>query len=83
MLSCQQGRRQSLLVSQALSEALSHKVMREARAQQEELDAEDQPEGAIAQVMCCDNAMTGKSDCEHGPNPTSFVEALDLLLEGC
>ena len=37
-------------VSQALSEALSHKVMREARAQQEELDAEDRPEGSIAQV---------------------------------
>lgn len=35
--------------------------MREARAQQEELDAEDQPEGAIAQVLCCDNLMTGKS----------------------
>ena len=28
--------------------------MREARAQQEELDAEDQPEGAIAQVPLCD-----------------------------
>lgn len=28
--------------------------MREARAQQDELDAEDQPEGAIAQVLQCD-----------------------------
>ena len=35
---------------QALSEALSHKVMHEARAQQDELDAEDMPEGAISQV---------------------------------
>ena len=37
--------------AQALSEALSHKVMREARAQQDEVDAEDQPEGAIGQVL--------------------------------
>lgn len=28
--------------------------MREARAQQEELDAEEQPEGAIAQVLHSD-----------------------------
>ena len=47
-----------------LSEALSHKVMREARAQQDELDAEDQPEGAIAQVPCCDSVMTGNSYCD-------------------
>ena len=41
---------------QALSEALSHKVMREARAQQDELDAEDMPEGAISQVCQHDNS---------------------------
>ncbi len=42
-----------LVLPQALSEALSHKVMREARAQQDELDAEDMPEGAIPQVRQC------------------------------
>ena len=35
---------------QALSEALSHKVMRQARAQQDELDAEDLPDGALPKV---------------------------------
>ncbi|KAL3141390.1 hypothetical protein ABBQ32_004967 [Trebouxia sp. C0010 RCD-2024] len=49
---------------EALSEALSHKVMREARAQQEELDAEDQPEGAIAQAGHQAAATAVDSDSE-------------------
>lgn len=36
---------------QAVSETLTHKVMREARAQQEELDAEDRPAGNVLQVQ--------------------------------
>lgn len=37
-------------VMQAVSDTLTHKVLREARAQQEELDAEDMPAGAMPQV---------------------------------
>ena len=48
------GRKLNYCFAQALSEALSRKVMREARAQQDELEAEDQPEGAIGQVLQLD-----------------------------
>ena len=40
----------TLVCMQAVSETLTHKVMREARAQQEELDAEDRPAGNVFQV---------------------------------
>ena len=48
--------------------------MREARAQQDELDAEDQPEGAIAQVIQCDSTHDCQR-CSHVHN-SNIVKSL-------
>ena len=52
---------------QAVSESLSNKVMREARAQQEELDAEDRPAGGSLQA------------CTH----LCFISCTEFCLSAC
>ena len=55
--------------------------MREARAQQDELDAEDQPEGAIAQVFQCDSTNDCHS-CTRVCN-SSIVKRIHPLHAAC